>query len=52
MARPTRKQSRRLLSSLSIIFLAFLALLFLCPVGVQGRTEAEKVEGHIIGIGQ
>ncbi|KAI1796477.1 heat shock protein 70 [Ganoderma leucocontextum] len=51
MSRPTRKQSRRLISSLSIIFLAFLAIILLCPISVKAHIGADKkMEEHIIGI--
>ncbi|KAI0744749.1 heat shock protein 70 [Earliella scabrosa] len=47
--RPTRTQSRRLLSSMSLIFLAFLALILLCPVSVNADDEKAKY-GPVIGI--
>ncbi|KAM5531093.1 hypothetical protein V8D89_015258 [Ganoderma adspersum] len=51
MSRPTRKQSRRLVSSLSIIFLAFLAIILLCPVSVKAHAGTDsKLRENIIGI--
>ncbi|EIW56677.1 heat shock protein 70 [Trametes versicolor FP-101664 SS1] len=47
--RPTRTQSRRLLSSMSLVFLAFLALILLCPVSVNADDEKAKY-GPVIGI--
>ena len=47
--RPTRTQSRRLASSLSLFFLACLALLLLCPVSVKADVD-EKNYGPVIGI--
>ncbi|KAH9893912.1 heat shock protein 70 [Cubamyces lactineus] len=47
--RPTRPQSRRLLSSMSLVFLAFLALILLCPVSVSADEEKAKY-GPVIGI--
>ncbi|OJT14734.1 78 kDa glucose-regulated protein -like protein [Trametes pubescens] len=47
--RPTRTQSRRLLSSMSLVFLAFLALILLCPVSVSADDEKAKY-GPVIGI--
>jgi endoplasmic reticulum chaperone BiP len=53
--RPTRTQSRRMASSLSLLVLAFLALICLCPVSVRadeanGNKKAEY--GTVIGIGE
>ncbi|KAI0632848.1 heat shock protein 70 [Trametes polyzona] len=47
--RPTRTQSRRLLSSMSLVFLAFLALILLCPVSVSADEDKAKY-GPVIGI--
>ncbi|KAI0717757.1 heat shock protein 70 [Cerioporus squamosus] len=47
--RPTRTQSGRLLSSMSLVFLAFLALILLCPVSVNADEEKAKY-GPVIGI--
>ncbi|TBU30947.1 heat shock protein 70 [Dichomitus squalens] len=47
--RPTRTQSRRLLSSLSLVFLAFLALILLCPISVNADEDKAKY-GPVIGI--
>lgn len=48
--RPTHAQSRHLLSSLSILFLAFFAFLCLCPAAVQADAAASEY-GTVIGIG-
>ncbi|KZT05220.1 heat shock protein 70 [Laetiporus sulphureus 93-53] len=48
--RPTRTQSRRLVSSLSIVFFAFLALLLLCPVAVTADEDKRSEYGTVIGI--
>ncbi|KZT24938.1 heat shock protein 70 [Neolentinus lepideus HHB14362 ss-1] len=46
--RPTRSQSRRMASSLSLLFFAFLALILLCP---PVHAEDKKSEyGTVIGI--
>ncbi|KAI0745506.1 heat shock protein 70 [Earliella scabrosa] len=50
MSRPSRKQSRRLTSSLALAFLAVLALLLLCPVPVRGQSDDQPRPGPIIGI--
>ncbi|KAH9922301.1 heat shock protein 70 [Epithele typhae] len=47
--RPTRTQSRRLLSSMSLLFLAFLAIILLCPVSVSADEDKAKY-GPVIGI--
>ncbi|EJF60133.1 heat shock protein 70 [Dichomitus squalens LYAD-421 SS1] len=47
--RPTRTQLRRLLSSLSLVFLAFLALILLCPISVNADEDKAKY-GPVIGI--
>jgi len=50
MARPSRKHSSRLISSLSFAFLLFIALIALCPPAVS--AEDKKAEyGTVIGIG-
>ncbi|KAK2462475.1 hypothetical protein APHAL10511_005445 [Amanita phalloides] len=48
LRRPTHAQSRQLLSSLSIFFIAFLAVLCFCPTAVQ--AEAHPEYGTVIGI--
>lgn len=48
--RPTRTQSRRMLSSLSIVFFALLALLALCPAPAKAE-ETNPEYGIVIGIG-
>ncbi|KAF8341831.1 heat shock protein 70 family [Amanita rubescens] len=47
--RPTHAQSRHLLSSLSIFFFAFFAILALCPQAVQADASNQEV-GIVIGI--
>jgi heat shock protein 5 len=47
--RPTRTQSRTLLSSLSILFFAALAILCLCPPAVHAE-ETHPEYGSVIGI--
>ncbi|KAF9815690.1 hypothetical protein IEO21_04407 [Rhodonia placenta] len=48
--RPTRTQSRRLVSSLSLVFFAFLAVLLLCPVSVSADDDKRSEYGTVIGI--
>ncbi|KAI0946194.1 hypothetical protein AcV7_010231 [Taiwanofungus camphoratus] len=48
--RPTRTQSRRMASSLSLVFIAFLALLLLCPVAVSADDDKRNDYGTVIGI--
>ncbi|KAI8972578.1 heat shock protein 70 [Trametes punicea] len=47
--RPTRTQTRRLVSSMSLVFFALLALILLCPVSVSADEEKAKL-GPVIGI--
>ncbi|KAH9856363.1 heat shock protein 70 [Lenzites betulinus] len=47
---PSRTQSRRLLSSMSLVFLAFLALILLCPVSVKAEDDEKAKYGPVIGI--
>ncbi|KAF9489101.1 heat shock protein 70 [Pleurotus eryngii] len=47
--RPSRTQSRRLLSSLSIAFFALIAIVCLCPVAVRAEDGASEY-GTVIGI--
>ncbi|OBZ74374.1 glucose-regulated [Grifola frondosa] len=47
--RPTRTQTRRMASSLSLIFFALLAIILLCPVSVNAN-EDKKDYGTVIGI--
>ncbi|KAL0952582.1 hypothetical protein HGRIS_006838 [Hohenbuehelia grisea] len=48
--RPSRTQSRRMLSSLSIAFFALLAIVCLCPVSVAAEEKAKSEYGTVIGI--
>jgi heat shock protein 5 len=48
--RPTRTQSRHTATALSISFLAFIAVLCLCPV-VVADTPSSNEFGTVIGIG-
>ena len=50
MARPSRKHSSRLLSSLSFAFLLFIALIALCPPAVSAEDKKSEY-GTVIGIG-
>ncbi|CCM02108.1 uncharacterized protein FIBRA_04185 [Fibroporia radiculosa] len=50
MSRPTRTQSRRLVSSLSLLFFALTALLLLCPVAVSADEDKRGEYGTVIGI--
>ena len=53
--RPTRTQSRRMASSLSLLLFAFIALICLCPVSVTAdETNGNKKSeyGTVIGIGE
>ena len=50
--RPTKSQSRRLVSSLSLVFLAFVAILLLCPVAVSADEDKKAQYGTVIGIGE
>jgi len=51
--RPTRRQSRNLLGSMSLVFFTIFALILLCPVAVNAADEDKKSEfGTVIGIGQ
>ena len=50
--RPTRRQTRNLLGSMSLVFFTVLALILLCPVAVNAADEDKKAEfGTVIGIG-
>ncbi|KZT66757.1 heat shock protein 70 [Daedalea quercina L-15889] len=48
--RPTRLQSRRVVSSLSFLFLALVAILCLCPVAVNADEDKRSEYGTVIGI--
>ncbi|EKM52637.1 uncharacterized protein PHACADRAFT_261202 [Phanerochaete carnosa HHB-10118-sp] len=48
--RPSRTQSRRLASSLTLFFVAVLALLLVCPVAVKAEEDAKAKYGPVIGI--
>ncbi|PCH43031.1 heat shock protein 70 [Wolfiporia cocos MD-104 SS10] len=47
--RPTRRQSRRVVSSLSLAFFAFLALFLLCPAATANEDKRSEY-GTVIGI--
>lgn len=50
---PTRRQSRNLLGSMSLVLFTVLALILLCPVAVNAADEDKKSEyGTVIGIGE
>ncbi|EPS94612.1 hypothetical protein FOMPIDRAFT_1054958 [Fomitopsis schrenkii] len=48
--RPTRSQSRRVVSSVSLLFLALAAILCLCPVAVNANEDKRAEYGTVIGI--
>ena len=50
--RPTRRQSRNLLGSMSLAFFAVLALVLLCPVAVNANEDKRPDYGTVIGIGE
>ena len=51
--RPTRRQSRNILGSMSLVFFTIFALILLCPVAVNAADEDKKSEfGTVIGIGK
>ncbi|KAI0077665.1 heat shock protein 70 [Panus rudis PR-1116 ss-1] len=50
LRRPSKRQSRHLASSLSILFLAFVAILLLCPVSARADDGNKTGYGTIIGI--
>ena len=49
--RPTRRQSRNLLGSMSLAFFTVLALVLLCPVAVNADEDKKPDFGTVIGIG-
>jgi heat shock protein 5 len=49
--RPTRLQSRRMASSLSFAFLAFITLICLFTVSVKAEEPISSEYGTVIGIG-
>jgi hypothetical protein len=55
--RPSQKQSRRLLSSLSVLAFAFILLICLCPPAVVAKEDTKEAAGAkteygtVIGIG-
>ncbi|TCD62823.1 ATPase with role in protein import into the ER [Steccherinum ochraceum] len=51
--RPTKSQARRFASTLSLLFVALVAILCLCPVGVRADAETTQNQseyGTVIGI--
>jgi heat shock protein 5 len=50
--RPTRTQSTRVLTSLSLVFFALIALICLCPVAVKAQDSRAAEYGDVIGIGE
>ena len=51
--RPTRTQSRRAISSLCFTFIAFIAIICLCPVAIKAEGSPSNSEyGTVIGIGE
>ena len=51
MARPSRKHSSRLITSLSFAFFLFIALIALCPPAVSAAEDKKAEYGTVIGIG-
>ncbi|TFK69787.1 heat shock protein 70 [Pluteus cervinus] len=49
--RPTRAQSKRMFSTLSICLFALLALITLCPPAVAAEEDPKSEYGTVIGIG-
>lgn len=51
--RPTRRQSRNPVGSMSLVFFTICALILLCPVAVNAAGEDKTSEfGTVIGIGR
>lgn len=52
--RPTRAQSTRVLSSISFVLFAFIAIVCLCPAVVKAESEntPHPEYGTVIGIGK
>ena len=50
--RPTRRQSRNLLGSVSLVFFTIFALILLCPVAVNADEDKKSEFGTVIGIGR
>ncbi|KAH9929470.1 heat shock protein 70 family [Fomitopsis serialis] len=48
--RPSRSQSRRVVSSISLLFIALVAILCLCPVAVSADEDKRSEYGTVIGI--
>jgi heat shock protein 5 len=49
--RPTRRQSRNILGSMSLVLFTVLALILLCPVAVNADEDKKTEFGTVIGIG-
>lgn len=50
--RPTRRQSRNILGSMSLVLFTIFALILLCPVAVNADEDKKSEFGTVIGIGQ
>ena len=50
--RPTRRQSRNFLGSMSLLFFTIFALVLLYPVAVNADEDKKSEFGTVIGIGQ
>jgi len=49
---PTRRQSRSLLGSMSLVLFTIFALILLCPVAVNADEDKKSEFGTVIGIGR
>ena len=48
--RPSRPRARNVAASVSLLFVALLAIILLCPVNVKAQDEKSEY-GTVIGIG-
>lgn len=49
--RPTRTQSRHLLSGISLAILAFISIICLCPISANAQATSDSTYGTVIGVG-
>ena len=52
VCRPTMKQSRNLLASISLVLFTIFALILIAPVAVNADEDKKSEFGVVIGIGQ